>query len=623
MTGNASLPATGSLHVPETVTFLGILKAREYFSGGHFEWNWDGRNHVTVSELSLECPPAAWADVSGKRVCRCEYQASARNMEFGGAEAEIKNGMAYISTSSASTGTGDVIRKTLCDGEVTTGNTDVSVDSLFGLYALGDEGRNLPATWSFKPHYGFGVPMAALRRGEALENLTIEIPDAVEYLPPGFASVRAQASLRPIWAEVGDTTPTWLPKAPALGVPVADTRAKYTIQMHPETVGGHDVLGAFKVTVEDRTKYPGFAMNASYGNSDDDKPDLRCDMNLSEEGGANQAWVCSDACELAPTDPDCGNLVYESLNRVDYKWQFYKQVDFAVSSYDFASYGKVKVDLVGIKTGPGSADKIMWLADNPARITGRPATETYTTLPIDRGEGQGTAGNKIADCGWEALAGNINDVFENPDEDIDPSTVELQVGDGLIAIEEYRGFKIWSSHRRTDPMMKDVFISSELSQGISYALEALPTNTHRVIGPLHASRELDELNRINFNSTGRPGHKDQCGLVIYDGGMSEEYWGYTFGAYGIEEPGVPCDITYIDVFTQKIALDTGSFAEQCTRYTIGHEVGHGVNMHHYLWVPNWWYSLMVIAATVPPVIMFANTPSTYGTYDLDDLLLYY
>lgn len=55
------------------------------------------------------------------------------------------------------------------------------------------------------------------------------------------------------------------------------------------------------------------------------KPDLRCDMSLSEPGGANRAWVCEDACEQVPTDPDCGNLRFESVNRVDYKWQFYNQ----------------------------------------------------------------------------------------------------------------------------------------------------------------------------------------------------------------------------------------------------------------------------------------------------------
>ena len=410
VTGNASLPATGSLHVPETLVFLGILKARDYFSGGQFKWNWDGRNHVTVSELSLECPPAAWADVSGKQVCRCEYQASARNMEFAGSDAEIINGMAYITTTSMSGGPNDVIRKTLCDGEVRT------------------ELRQEPIR---------------RRRGE-----------------------------------------------PGVGV-------------------------------------------------------LGC-----------------------------------------------------------------------LRTGPD---------------TGRPATETYTTLPIDRGtEINGLIygkNNKIADCGWVAEGAQINDwEIYDPSYDIDDSPSYGSMGDGLVTLEEYRGFKVYAgggTHRRTNPFHKDIFIgSTQQVEGISYAYPALPTSTHRVDLPDMQANTYS----INWLADGIAGHKPQCGLRMI-GNMLENKapweWGFTPRRDHQNLPGTPCEIDEIDINVYRIMFDNiGHNADisKLIEYTIGHEAGHGVNIHHRdceCGAPH--YALMCTSNSIgppkpPPAqgeCVFSQEPTTY------------
>jgi len=298
-----------------------------------------------------------------------------------------------------------------------------------------------------------------------------------------------------------------------------------------------------------------------------------------------------------------------------------------VDSYDFAAYGKLNVELLSLSSpivepqplDPGTLGR--------GRVKDRPGEEDHTTLPIDRGEGQGTAGNKIADCGWEVTSNHISDVFIDPNEDQDLRTVELQFGDGLISIEEYRGFKMLGIHGRTDPLVKDVFIASQLSQGIQYAGDALPTAVHRVIWtdiPNDPSIEVGNMNRINFNHDGRSSHKDQCALIVHDGGWDNILWGYTFGVYENEAPDIPCNITSIDIYTIKINNDAGNYSDQCTRCTIGHEVGHGVFMSHYNYDnEHGWFSMMVIPGTVPQHIMFTSTPTWYGIYDMDDIVLFY
>jgi hypothetical protein len=158
----------------------------------------------------------------------------------------------------------------------------------------------------------------------------------------------------------------------------------------------------------------GYAMNAGYGDGRD-SPDLQVVCDAQHNTGWNctyksndNKWVIDSKQDLNSQTPGSG-------------------LELVVDSYDFAAYGKINVELLSLSSpivepqplDPGTLGR--------GRVKDRPGEEDHTTLPIDRGEGQGTAGNKIADCGWEAASrgGNryINDTEPLPemvDGDSDP-----------------------------------------------------------------------------------------------------------------------------------------------------------------------------------------------------------
>jgi hypothetical protein len=147
-------------------------------------------------------------------------------------------------------------------------------------------------------------------------------------------------------------------------------------------------------------------------------------------------------------------------------------------------------------------------------------------------------------------------------------------GDRLVTLEEYRGFKVQGELRRTNPFHKDVFISSNLPEDIFYAYPALPTTTHSI-----EDSEFSENHDINWNAGGIAGHLRQCALIVNESTplKPEKWvWGFNFGAV----PGPPCNSLGIDIYRDQIQADMegeDGVESKLVKYTIGHEVGHGVS----------------------------------------------
>jgi hypothetical protein len=205
----------------------------------------------------------------------------------------------------------------------------------------------------------------------------------------------------------------------------------------------------------------------------------------------------------------------------------------------------------------------------------------------------------IADAGWRAGNTLVADSGDDVD-DVDFIVVQTtQQGDGLTRFEEYRGFVVKGQHMRTDPGIADLFITSNLPEGLGFAVN-LPINVWEVW-----SGEIATDRAINFNYTNTgtggniPGHyinpltnvPNQKALQVIDAGFN-----INLGVMGethpikLGGPRTPSNVLALEVFTQTVmwaspptndtttvdAVDTEKLQQ-----TIAHEVGHGVNFDHF------------------------------------------
>lgn len=427
----------------------------------------------------------------------------------------------------------------------------------------------------------FEVPLNLLRKGEKIEGLGFFFEESTE---EGTTTVFGSISLYPVYPELKDTDPSWIPQAKD-GEP--NSLANYHVKLLPQSIGNIPVTGKIRVDVYDRTKYYGYAMNKKKGDGTDGEYDLRC------PAAGNPGWTCDDEY----VDEEGNNIIkLETTECV----QAGQEIYFKVRSHDYASYGKIKPYLTDPCTPAMPGGGHLYGMRSRGRIVNRPPKECFTTIPIDRGELPGsTKGNRIADVGWGF--GQDNQLATV---DIDSLPVpHVQAGDGIITLEEYRGFYVQveyqpgnyrEEHVRTDPNVMDLFIYIDAllfgSNKMGY-IGNLPLTVHRIdedewTGPGGAGR------RINFCSEGIEGHIEQCALHVaqYRGetGLIDYFYpeeGERFAvglAVGIA-PGAPCDVIKSVVDFDGIhrmypdKAWTGHFVDN----VMGHEVGHGVNAEHY------------------------------------------
>ena len=235
----------------------------------------------------------------------------------------------------------------------------------------------------------------------------------------------------------------------------------------------------------------------------------------------------------------------------------------------------------------------------------------FTTIVASQGSYQAQMkgpldanGNWIADGGWKATANGLviatiadSGLAKQADEDDTPVVSGDPplglIGDGLTNFEEYRGFAVRGEHRRTNPFKKDVFISSNLTTGITFAYPNLPTTTHRVRGIDETGvpdyRSSDRVINENFtNSVGGyggniPGHYDQKALRVQSVPNAPQVglFGYTFTSTSM--PATPNETDHIEVYLDTHTSIPGYTQTQISNElgrTTGHEIGHGLFICH-------------------------------------------
>ena len=339
------------------------------------------------------------------------------------------------------------------------------------------------------------------------------------------------------------------------------------------------------LSLEDRTTWAGFAMNAGWSDARDTAPDYA----FPPVGGGQ-----------------------ESPSR---------QVDFgndniAVAELQVRDYGgRVRVRASGA------------------------GQEPTLSLPQDQ---LNSVSNWIPDAGWRAGPDQIDDNFSGgangavwtQDADVtspaaqgDPN-VGLQ-GDGLKVFEEYRGFVVSGAHVRTNPTKKDLFVSSRVSrtllqapQSVDFArssLEEHGVRFHYLFDHLEASGSSREYllttgecpesppfedltvrceRLLNFNSAWGVGlappsttwQRIQGTLrLTVRSNLPGNGTGNMKGgcAQGGTTPALPAQAWWIFIDTARVEAlavnnnqNTNQVINNEVRRVVGHEIGHGLHVKH-------------------------------------------
>jgi hypothetical protein len=237
-------------------------------------------------------------------------------------------------------------------------------------------------------------------------------------------------------------------------------------------------------------------------------------------------------------------------------------------------------------------------------------------------------GNNMPDAGWIVGIAQINEQSTAPQSDNDNNpTGSGMNGDGFTDFEEYRGVTVRGTHRRLNPFQKDLFILSELPQGIGDS-NILPVTKHAL-----NSGELDTGRVVNFNHTNSgfggniQSHFNQQGLRVVDGGLG------TLMIYGeVTVVGPPHAQTgNVNIYTLFIrqasppnnnTTNVDPFDSDKTRQTLGHEIGHGSSVSHCIYLvncPPGKFSIMLggyfPVTSDPTNERWNNIPHTYDTSD--------
>ena len=258
-------------------------------------------------------------------------------------------------------------------------------------------------------------------------------------------------------------------------------------------------------------------------------------------------------------------------------------------------------------------------------------------------------GDRIADIGWKAFTGATTPPVDIADsrpaaDDKDPNPTNPNgTGDGLTFIEEYRGVVAADlSQRRLNPGRLDVFIRSSLPQGLGYAFSSLPGQglppvTHR-LGVNQGGGVFGKV--VNFNSSGLAHVLDQGLVEIVSVGVC-----FPLATNGCSDSLGTSDCAYLgppsgqgkgricisNIQTHAndyVATPAGTnedpavLANRAVMTTIGHEVGHAINIDDYVFptAPHPGISIMSDAFSNIPG-WFPNPPSNYDAFDLQTLLL--
>jgi hypothetical protein len=161
-------------------------------------------------------------------------------------------------------------------------------------------------------------------------------------------------------------------------------------------------------------------------------------------------------------------------------------------------------------------------------------------------------------------------------------------GDGLTVYEEYRGFSENHTHRRTNPLHKDLFIRDQIADarsasGIMLWRQVSQLDVHFRL----ADDEIDTGNRlINFNLNSETPHKvDQHGLILMTQNATSAVSRAenVSGFKGNSTPGSKQGIKVLQSVAYFTTVAVGRARIQTDEFaaTVAHEIAHGCSVYHH------------------------------------------
>jgi len=243
------------------------------------------------------------------------------------------------------------------------------------------------------------------------------------------------------------------------------------------------------------SREPGVCMNWPNKTSADTNLDLRFDFFLNQ----------------APFVAEDMDWIDDSTVRTYYSGSGYTEAEAMVASYDFGSYGKIKV------TAEVAGRQIVgYLKGDAAKAPGE------ILLPKRKSD------SKIADK-WKE-DNDVSSLADDDDSENDP-VGDGHKGDGLTLYEEYRGFSENHKHVFGNPKKKDFFVCDKIDNlsstaGIALLAAQSGLEVHPKMRPEEFNNDLSQGSGgssfvyhsfLNFNHSGDARHiVDQHGIVILE-----------------------------------------------------------------------------------------------------------
>jgi hypothetical protein len=225
------------------------------------------------------------------------------------------------------------------------------------------------------------------------------------------------------------------------------------------------------------------------------------------------------------------------------------QFTVTINSHDWGSWTKLKV------TAELEDHSIV-----VAHVRGH-ADQESLALPKDDNS------NHIADW-WEHWF-SIKNASEDADEDDTPRG-DGDNGDSIALYDEYRGLHIQGEHQRLSPEYKELFIWDQHGLGAGIFPKATGISVYLIQRNECAVRDMKYIVSPNDK------HQPVYAIWLHKGPIADGAVGDTDGG-----PGVPAKIYGVTIDSALIIKGYKEYAAAALQSTIGHELGHAVNIWHH------------------------------------------